>query len=126
MTLDVPGASQTFAADINNHGWIILDWIDSRSNYDGALYNGQKYTTINVPGASQSIPNGLNNAGDAVFSWADSSGNFRGALLLCHTFYEFDDPEAPGAAYGSGINDHEVIVGSYFDGSTTWGFQATH
>jgi uncharacterized membrane protein len=68
LTLDVRGASQTFAADINNHGWIILDWIDSRSNYEGALYNGQKYATINVPGASQSIPNDLNNAGDAVFS----------------------------------------------------------
>lgn len=83
-----------------------------------------RYTTINVPGAVQSIPNDLNQLGDVVFSWADSSGHFHGALLQGKDFYKFDEPKALGATYGSGINDHRVIVGSYFDGSATWGFKA--
>ena len=126
LTLDVPGASQTFAADINSHGQIVLDWVDSSGNNEGALYHRMKYTTLDVPGAVQSIPNDLDNAGDVVFSWADSNGNFHGALLLGKNFSMFDDPKAQGATYGSGINDHEVIVGSYFDGSTTWGFKARY
>ena len=126
VTLDVPGASQTFAADINNRGRIVLDWIDSSGNYEGAIYNGKKYRTINVPGAVQSFPNALDSTGDVVFSWEDSSSQFHGALLQGKTFYTFDDPEAQGATYGSGINNHQVIVGYYSDGSAFWGFKARY
>lgn len=126
VTLDVPGASESFAADINNRGKIVLDWIDSSGNYEGAIYNGEKYRTINVPGATQSWPNALDRAGDVVFSWADSSGKFHGALLQGKDFSTFDDPKAKGATYGWGINDHSVIVGAYFDGSSTWGFKAKY
>jgi uncharacterized membrane protein len=126
VTLDVPGASQSFAVDINNRGRIVLDWVDSGGNYEGAIYNGKKYRTINVPGAVQSIPNALDNAGAVVFSWEDSSGNFHGALLQGKNFHTFDDPKAQGATYGNGIDDHGVIVGSYFDGGSTWGFKAKY
>jgi len=126
VTLDVPGASQSFAVDINDRDKIVLQWVDSNGNYEGALYNGKKYTTINVPGAAQSLPNALDRAGDVVFSWADSSGKFHGALLQGKNFSTFDDPKAKGATYGWGINDHHVIVGAYCDGRSTWGFKAKY
>ena len=126
VTLDVPGASQSFAVDINDRGKIVLDWIDSSGNYEGAIYNGKKYRTINVPGATQSFPNSLDSAGDVVFSWEDSSSHFHGALLQGKNFSTFDDPKAQGDTYGWGINNHSVIVGAYFDGSSTWGFKARY
>lgn len=126
VTLDVPDASQSSAVDINNRGRIVLDWVDPSGNYEGAIYNGKKYRTINVPGAAQSFPNALDSAGDVVFSWADSSGNLHGALLQGKNFSTFDDPKAQGDTYGWGINDHNVIVGAYFNGHTTWGFKAEY
>ena len=126
VTLDVPSARQSFAVDINDRGKILLQWVDSNGNYEGALYNGKKYKTLNVPGASQSFPNALDSAGDVVFSWADSAGNYHGALLQGQSFFTFDDPQAQGATYGWGINSHSVVVGAYFDRSSTWGFRATY
>jgi probable HAF family extracellular repeat protein len=125
-TVNVPGAVQTFAADINNSGEITFDWIDSGGNYQGALLNGNKYTTLQVPGAVQSIPNDIDSAGDVIFSWVDSSSQYHGAVMIGGTFHEFNEPDANGATYGSGINDQQSIVGEYVKNNRTESFKATY
>ncbi|HEX8816778.1 MAG TPA: hypothetical protein VF753_14870 [Terriglobales bacterium] len=125
-TLNVPGAMQTFAADINNSGQITLDWIDSNGNYQGALLSGGKYTKLKVPGAVQSIPDGIDTAGDVVFSWVDSNSQFHGALMIGNTFHKFNEPNATGDTYGSGINDNQLIAGQYVENGNTKSFKATY
>jgi hypothetical protein len=125
-TLDVPGAAQTFAADINNSGQITFDWIDSNGNYQGAVRTNQKYAKLKVPGAAQSIPNDIDTAGDIVFTWIDSSAQYHGAVLIDGTYYKFDDPNATGGTYGSGINDNQLIVGTYVKNNQTQSFKATY
>jgi hypothetical protein len=125
-TLDVPGAVQTFAADINNSGQITFDWIDTDGNYQGAVLSGGKYTILKVPGAVQSVPNDIDATGDIVFSWVDSNSQYHGAILTGNTFHTFDDPNANGGTYGSGLNDNGTIVGQYVLNNTTESFKATY
>jgi hypothetical protein len=103
-------------------------WINSSGAYEGALYNGKKYTTINVPGATQTIPHSLNNAGDVTFEWVDSGGNYHGALRTGGKYYKFNDPKGPNNTRPGGVNDNHVIAGRFeATGKTTYlGFKATY
>jgi len=108
----VPGAIATFAWGINTAGAVTLQWYDSKSYLESALYNGKKYTTINVPGAFFTGVHSINTAADIVFSWQDPSGNTHGALKEGSAYFIFDYPN--GSNTGSeGINDSSLLVGHY-------------
>src|SRR5689334_16397319 len=49
-TLDIPGASSTIAAGINNTGQIV-GWFDDSKGQHGFLHVGGTFSTIDVPGA---------------------------------------------------------------------------
>lgn len=127
-TLDVPGASQTFAAAINNHGRIVLFWDSLEGKgLESSLYDGKTYKTINVPGRAGSIAQGINTAGDVLYQWLDSRAVFHGALLHNGKFYKFDYPKS-AETYSKGINDHGLITGAYQANSNGpyQGFKATY
>jgi hypothetical protein len=51
ITLDKPGASQTYAHGINGNN--IVGWYqDAPGNYHGFLYDGTDWTTLDMPGST--------------------------------------------------------------------------
>ena len=50
-TLDMPGASQTYASGIDGSN-IVGYYVDAASGH-GFLYNGSGWTTLDMPGASK-------------------------------------------------------------------------
>jgi hypothetical protein len=128
--LDVPGASATFPAAINDGGNIVLYWVDSKGAYESSLlpnYKSRKYKRINVPGAASSFGQNLNSVGDVPYAWEDSNNNVHGALLLGGKYYKFDRPKSV-YTMANGINDHHLIVGSNIPtGGSDWeGYKATY
>jgi len=120
-TLDVPGATYTYAYGISNKGNIDLTWVNSHGSYEGALYNykTKTYKTIKVPrvGLDGSEASYINNEDDITFYWYDSSGLVHGALCTeCdskgRTYYKFNYPKAV-ETYPNGINDSNTFVGWY-------------
>jgi len=130
-TVDVPGATYTFATGINKSGNISFYWVDSSGVYESSVYNAKtkKYTTVDVPGAADSYALDLNAAGDVTYEWQDASGVIHGALLHAKKYYKYDYPKST-ATYGGGINDKSNIVGGYqtaSGGTTDWfAFEATY
>jgi len=55
----------------------------------------------------------------------DSAKKNHGALRQNGKYFKFNDPQG-SQSYGSGINDHREIVGSYFGGTAFTGFRATY
>ena len=80
-TIDVPGATATFALSTNPPGDIVGDYQDSRGNSHGFLLRKGKFTTIDVPGATHTEAIGINPPGDIVGFYDDRSGNSHGFLL---------------------------------------------
>ena len=127
-TLDVPGATATWANGINKSGRVALQWLNQSGAWESSLYNGKTYTTIDVPGAVDSYAADLNAAGDVCYGWTDSSGASHGALLHSGKYYKFDYPKST-ATYGQGINDKGNIIGDYqtaSGGQNYYGFKATY
>jgi uncharacterized membrane protein len=125
-TLNVPGATATFAAGINNKGHIVLYWQDKMDNSESSIWNGKTYKTIDVPGATNTMAMDLDNADDVVFQWFDSLYHPHGALLHGGKYYTIDHPQSMGT-YGMGINDKSVVVGFYVpDNNYQGGFIATY
>jgi len=131
-TLDVPGASWTWAYGINNKGLMTVEWGDSAGNYEASYYDGKKYKTIDVPKAVNSYVHGIDSAGDVVYAWSDSTGLLHGALCTKCTssgrkYYKFHDPKGPKNTAADGINDHKLISGNYIDNNDVgFGFKATY
>jgi hypothetical protein len=134
--LSVPGATETYAQDINNHGVIILVWVDSGNTFHGAYTrdNGKTYKKLkDVPnsGSGGSFPTCIDNSQDISFTWYDSNNVERGALCtkcLTHPHYhKFNYPKAL-QTNASCVNDKKTIVGYYLKKhSPYWsGFEATY
>ena len=109
--LNVPGAVDTRATGINNHGDIVVVW-DSKTTQGSSLYKGKTYTPIDVPGSKASFAADISTSGDVVYFFADSTGT-HGALRKQGKYYKFDDPLGVGRTLGHGLNDHGKIVGAY-------------
>ena len=76
-TLDVPGASSTYAHDISGSN-IVGGYYDVQGGWHGFVYNATSYTTLDVPGAPNSTAaygiSGSNIVG--VYSGASGGGGF--------------------------------------------------
>jgi len=112
-TLDVPGASFTYAFGINDAGQIVGDYYDG-SRYHGFLLSEGQYTIIKVLSAVGTFAHGINNAGQIVGSYFDGS-RFYCFLLSDGVFTTLDAPGAasPLGTSAYGINDAGLIVGTY-------------
>jgi uncharacterized membrane protein len=134
--LNVPGAVETYAQDINDNGVITLVWKAPSGAYHGAFTtnNGATYSILkDVPhsGTSGSFPTCIDNGQDVTFTWFDSNGLEHAALCTtCLTghpkYHTFDYPKAL-QTNASCVNDKKSIVGYYQKKNGRWsGFEATY
>jgi uncharacterized membrane protein len=119
-SFDVPGATNTIAADINNSGSIVGRYCtlsicaDLTSEWHGYLLNGDHVTTIEFPNAFHTNAVGINESGDIVGRYRDvSNGPFRGFLLRDGEFERIDFPGAFSTRPYGITPDGDVIVGDY-------------
>ena len=109
--IDVPGASETVANDINDVGHIVGSFTDSAGAH-GFVYDGANFQVVDVPGASLTYAWGINDAGDVVGTFDDTAGR-HGFLRAGSTFTTIDHPGATGTG-AWGINNVGQIVGGYY------------
>ncbi len=140
--IDYPGAVQTYAFRINNHGVIVGTYFDTSGFQHGfvrlpAASPGmpEQYIPIDVPDAAQTVGvrfelgnglgtsvYGLNDRGDIVGQYADKNGVGHGFRYLGGHFTAFTANGAgkvPGFFGGSGltdINDIGIESGGYGTG----------
>jgi probable HAF family extracellular repeat protein len=116
--VDVPGASQTLASDINNAGTVvgpyyILPPYPGPGVSGGFLYSGGTYTTLNI--SSGGTPYGINDRGQIV-GWAFvdiTADTTHGFLYSGGVYTPLINPAGPNMTFASGINDRGQIVGAY-------------
>jgi len=121
--IDVQGAVDTFASDINDTDAVVGTYIDGIGYHGYVRSAGGAFTTFDAPGgpASGSIGSRINNLGQVEGDYANSDGvehglirNPDGSLVV------YDAPHAGQSAgqgtYGfSGINDAGTVAGYYVD-----------
>src|SRR5262245_53238330 len=93
-TIDVPGATSTYAYGTNAAGRIVGTFY--RGQGHGFLKNGATFTTIDVPGAVGTEVFGINTAGQIVGTFDDATGTHHGFVTNGATFIPID---VPGALY---------------------------
>ena len=114
-TLNVPGASDTYAGGINNAGQVAGSYSDA-TGFHGFVDTNGAFTTVDVPGGSSTSAHGINNAGQVSGIYTDASGYQQGFV---DTNGVFTIVSVPGAisTYAIGINDAGQVTGYYADGS---------
>jgi uncharacterized membrane protein len=121
LTIDVPSALGTLAADISPTGDIVGRYClepsclqDVTGNWHGFLLSGGEFTSIDFPGAFHTNATGINAHGDIVGRYRDVVGGpFHGFLLSGGKFTSIDVPGAFSTrAYGI-TPGGEIIVGDY-------------
>lgn len=113
-TIDVPGAGETDANDINTSGTIVGFSLDSTLTIGtGYSLTNSVFTSIKVPKATDTRAYGINDAGDIVGWYIDTSG-------ITHGFHrtpagKFSKLDPPGATTTNAwsINSAGTIVGAY-------------
>jgi uncharacterized membrane protein len=89
-TIDVPGATATYAHGINPAGMIVgtFDFGDATGAH-GFLKNGATFTTIDVPGGTNTEAKGINPAGQIVGTF-EAATRSQGFLKNGATFTTID------------------------------------
>jgi probable HAF family extracellular repeat protein len=111
--INFPGATATFAADINSNGEIagIYDAPD-RSGARGFLLDGGVYKIIFDAQGVQTVVNGINAAGDMVGFWDDTAFNIHGFVYRAGVFNDITIPGGNLYTIPSGLNA-SALVGTY-------------
>ena len=78
--LEVPGATQTAAWDVNPSGLVVGLYRDGAGTFHGFQYDGQTFGRIDVPGATATRVFGVNAHGDMVGAFVDAAGRTHGFL----------------------------------------------
>jgi uncharacterized membrane protein len=77
--IDVPGATDSLAQDINNEGDVSFEWLDSAGKTHGALLHAGKYYKFEYPKSPWGFATGLNDRNVMVGDYeAVSGGPFAG------------------------------------------------
>jgi len=110
--LDVPGAMYTGASSINNGGVIAIIAPDLNNHFHSYLYENGVYSEIKIPGADETFVESINNLGDLAVSWKTPNSVSHAAFYHAGTFYKVGPDNI--TVYPFGLNDSDVMVGSYF------------
>ena len=113
---DYPGAANTYAFGVNKTGQIVGYYFDQNNKIHGYKFSGGVFTAINVPHATQTQPFGINSTGHISGIFNDATGE-HGFLIRNGTVQTLDVPEAVGATGAAGLNDKDLVVGTYTDPS---------
>jgi hypothetical protein len=133
VILSPPGTIGNAAATgITGKGGI-AGWEQSSNGAIGWFYVGGTYYPFSYSGATNTYALSVNWSDQVVGYYTDSSGMSHGFILTGPTkggaeqvWQTIDEPNAVYGTVVTGINNHHVIVGYYFDGSgVKHGFVAT-
>jgi hypothetical protein len=138
-TVDVPGATGTLLAGIDEDNVIAVNYFDTTGTQHGALYWDGNFTLLDDPAAGTAAGQGTSpitpkDTGDdthvlrntTVIGWyIDSSNRYHGFVYRAGKFVNFEDPHAGTAGFQGTVaydmTSNGTIVGQYFDGA-----QVTH
>ena len=113
-SIDVPGATNTLALDINAAGAIVGRYLSANRTHGFLRGPGGDLSTIDVPSASFTAAVSINDRGDIVGQYAlpTAPTGRHGFLLKDGEFTTFDPP---GSTFTNalGINERGDIVGRY-------------
>ena len=73
-TVNVPGASDSFALDLDKAGDVTYEWEDSNGAIHGALLHAAKYYKFNYPKAADTYGGGINDKSEIVGGYEATSG----------------------------------------------------
>jgi hypothetical protein len=114
-TIDVPGASATFATGINDKGDIVGSYSDPESGQQrGFVIFGGTLTKLDCPQAP-STWRAINNQRQIVGYYLDSQNNSHGLLTENSSCLQIDYPGTNVTVVNS-INDRGVVLGDYVQG----------
>lgn len=109
ITIDVPGATWTYALGINQAGDIVGTYV-SEGQQHGFLLRGNTYTTVDPPGAISSQPVGINDSGHISGWYQTSDQRSHGFFFDGQTYTRLDAPGADNTA-AQGLNNAGEVVG---------------
>ena len=126
-SFDYPGATYTFAEDVNSQGDIVGTYISPDSNGNqGFLLSGGTYTSIEFPGAVDTEAIAINDSGVIVGVYITSDSSLTQGFVLSGGVYT--TLTIPGEPYTflDDINNNGVVLGNYQDAAgLTVSFLAT-
>ncbi|MGA2593649.1 MAG: hypothetical protein ABSH32_27360 [Bryobacteraceae bacterium] len=123
VSFDVPGTFPSSSENpiiVNDSGTVAGPYFDG-TKFHGFLWAGGGTDTIDFPESTETYATGINNMGNVAGTYADASFNQHGFVLRNDgTWFSFD---VPGGNFGFftptlSINNNDLVVGSYFQGST--------
>jgi uncharacterized membrane protein len=113
-SIDVPGATNTYALGINSAGVIVGRYLSSGQTHGFRRDPAGDLTTIDYPGSSFTVAAAINDRGEIVghYAFPTASTTRHGFLLKDGKFTSFDPP---GSTFTNvlGINGRGDIVGRY-------------
>jgi hypothetical protein len=132
ITIDYPGAIETYPLGMNSHRQIAGYYVDSKGPH-AFIYESGKFTPIDYPGALATTAGGINDRGDVAGLYVGIDGYQHGYLWArpdgcedcARTFRSLDVPGAaqtnnidfefgPGLGTGAaGIDNADQVVGIY-------------
>jgi uncharacterized membrane protein len=122
-TVDFPGAPDSAAYAINDHGQILGGYgpdLQTNAPNTGFYLNRNAFQEIDFPGAAQTAAFGLNNVGEISGTYIDVAGNYHGFNLVKGIYTGVDVPGAV-LTQAQGVNDSGEIVGLYYDSGSNAG-----
>jgi len=110
---DVPGASRTFALDINAKGEIVGRYLSAGQNHGFLRDTTGNLTTIDYPGSSFSVASSINDSGAIVGWYTMPAEPIRHGFLLRDGVFTSFDP--PGSTFTNplGINNRGDVTGRF-------------
>jgi len=115
--IDIPGASNSFASNINSSGQIVGGYVDSLGTEHAYVTDKRGgFTTVDFPGAVSTFGSGINDQGDVVGSYVDTAGTTH-AFLLSNGNLSSLDPPGSIFTLAFQINNRGQIVGEYDPGT---------
>jgi probable HAF family extracellular repeat protein len=125
-TIDVPGASSTFVAGINDRDQVVGSYVDADGREHGFLLERGQMTVIDHPdapdnpAATNTAAVDLNDRGQIVGFYADANGTYHGYRYDKGRFTRIDPPGAADVAGFAtttplGINNRGQVVGQSVD-----------
>ena len=110
---DVPGASRTFALDINAKGEIVGRYLSAGQNHGFLRDTTGNLTTIDYPGSSFSVASSINDSGAIVGWYTLPAEPIRHGFLLRDGVFTSFDP--PGSTFTNplGINNRGDVTGRF-------------